>query len=216
MAKDIAALSGADLAAFKAAMNSYGYVPILSVKADAPVEYVDVSIPSGFDTFYMTVNCAASDGDSPSFAFSNDGGTTFLNDEDGFDTYQMAGYGQQVIDDDTPGSSFNLGGSDGIGGSNALAWLFGGFNSGFAQLVIVPGSASQLPFVMEDSSGFDGTSLFRIGTLSALNPLATIPPTPARINLIRFMPFGNGDSNPPTSGETLTGTFNLFGMPSAD
>lgn len=215
MAKDIATLSGADLTAFKAAMGSYGYQPISSVNADTPVEYVDIPIPSGFDTFYMTVNCAASNGDSPSFAFSTDGGTTFLNDQDGFDTYQMSGYGQQTISDGAPGSSFNLGGSDGNGGSNALAWMFGGFNSGFANLIIVPGSASQLPFLMEDSAGYDGTSMYRVGVISGLNPLATIPPTPARINLIRFMPFGNGDSDPPTSDETLTGTFNLFGMPSA-
>ncbi len=78
---------------------------------------------------------------------------------------------------------------------------------------IYPGDLLNLPFIAVNYAwsantgglGADGQSIW------VVNPGATIPPTPGPATLLRVLPFGLGNCNPPTSGNTIdTGDWRLY------
>lgn len=211
MAKDIAALSGGDKTAFKAALGGMGYVvPISGGTIAAPVEYFDVTLPSGYDRFFMslmnmTVSVEASD--YLTLAFSADAGSTFFCDDEEFDTYGYAGIYSNLS------GTANVASID----NDSLMQLALGLNGpNDIDLKIFPGSATHSPRVLMERVIDAYAANLSFGTewmLGFLNPTATITPVYARMNLVRVLPYGDGDM-PPTSGNTITGgSWVLSGIP---
>lgn len=203
-------------------------VPISSGAVSSPVDYIDVTLPSGYDLFILRhTGFKFSAADAICAALSSDGGATFHCDTTNFDTYG------QIWD------QLNLSGGGGFtqfrGGSRSDNSVI---NSGImdfpsvstagsihGSMTIYPGNSTRSPTVDWETffhatdtntappeAGAACLDCYRL--LGFLNPVATSPPSLARINLIRLLPYGNGDCAPPTSGETITsGTYHLFGAP---
>lgn len=181
--------------------------PIASGSIISPVEFFDITLPDTYSVFDLVLSGFHFDSlQSLSLAMSFDGGTTFLNDAVNFDSYQSNGYYAQA---GMGGSNSNPDSLCDINGSQSTTDLF----SGFARVTIVPGSPIDFAYCI--SLGFS------VNTADALlaqynfivNPLATVTPTPARTNLVRLLPYGNGDCDPPTSGAVITsGSWTLYGV----
>ncbi len=79
---------------------------------------------------------------------------------------------------------------------------------------IYDGDVNNWPFVSVTYAWAQPKSAFIAQTglaVSTLNPSATIPPRKGRATLMRVLPLGNGDCNPPTSGNTIdTGDWRLY------
>jgi len=144
------------------------------------------------------------------FAVSVDGGETFLCDVDNYDTYNafsMYFWSGTIISNQ--GGSYvwdSLAYSDYPTETNQNVTLF-----------ITPGSDTHSPIIQFTATTYDD-SFFAItkdiGSFFWLNPNAAIQPPAAPINVIRILPYGNGDCNPPTSGDTFTANYYfLWGIP---
>lgn len=178
-----------------------------------PVEFLDITLAAGYELFQLVVTGLLFDTfDYLAGAFSTDGGTTFINDSNS-DNYLFNG----IL----------------VAGSNVAVSGFGfadgGINLSTRQIVdalrplsldmtIYPGDTTNYARVHFTTFCFHSTSvrndLDYIDGWGTVNPGAIIPPLPARINMIRFLPGGNDDVNPPTSGETITaGSWTLLGVP---
>jgi hypothetical protein len=208
MSKDIATLTGADLDAFKAALSGYGYLtPIFSVTITTPVEYVDIALPSTFSIFNLSVvNLVLSVDDAPYAALSPDNGATFYNDTLGFTSYVSALYGDEVFDG---GASSTVDARSDPGDS---LFSFGAYTNGVGpfhiRALIYPGETGAFASVLSQCSIRQPTP----AALACTNGSSFLT-TSGRQNLMRVQPWGNGDCNPPTSGETMTaGTFLLSGV----
>lgn len=190
-----------------------GSVLLTSGTITTPVEYVDLTLPDGYPFFRLVFpNIIFSIGNEfLAGAFSTDGGSTFYNDHINFDTYSYAGFsvnGTPAVSPtptwESPTDSLLEIGAYAGGGSLPYATLDfypGGAGSSFNAIIIANGWASSHALSLSFSS-------------SILNPAAVISPVLARCNLIRILPYGNGDCNPPTSGETITsGSYFLWGVP---
>jgi hypothetical protein len=191
-----------------------GLVLIDSGKITAPVAFLDVTLPSGylaFKLFFSGFSISATD--EFTAAFSSDGGATFYNDNTNYDTYTVANHGY------SGSGSFVL--NQNYDRFDALIFLSASVSSPQvtdAELVILPGSASIPPRLFGVVSSFlhpSGTGVGQyLNVWASLSPDAMVPPVLARVDLIHFQPWGNGDVNPPTSSETITaGSWVLFGVP---
>jgi hypothetical protein len=139
-------------------------------------------------------------------AFSYNG-TTFLNDQDGFDSYFYSLWSQTARN-----QPVNLIG--GITSTDAMGMLMEGVspdaNPHFMQsydMTIFPGSATEFSSVECQSSVYTGPSpLAFIFTHSrtGVNPVAAVTPTAARASVLRVQPYGGGDTDPPTSGTDIS------------
>lgn len=195
-----------------------GSVLLASGTITTPVEYFDLTLPLGFVSYELRLfGIDMSAVDNVAGAFSTDGGVSFFNDPTNFDTYAYAGFGED-------------------GGKNSGTGDFSKWGEVFPDAVvsfdlslglttthysvaanILPGSASRSLSVFIEA-------LSRISSINSgmsinvvvidLNLNATQSPTFARANLLRVQPYGNGDCNPPTSGETIIAGSNfLWGIP---
>jgi hypothetical protein len=88
---------------------------------------------------------------------------------------------------------------------------------GIYNMEIYPGSDETLASVMSCNAGYyAGTHVFNQAMCwNAVNPEATVTPTPARVNLIRLLPYGSGAVNPPEPGHTFTCQYSLSGVPAS-
>ncbi len=183
--------------------------PISSAKITTPVAFFDVALPSGYMSYFFKWS-----GILGAFvgAASIDNGSTFYCDPSSKDTYGIVEFGL-----------FGNGTSN-IVPVSVLPWdslidlqPIGGdltIQDGFVW--IEPGDSITTPrfFVSATSLTPDAAVAAVDSELIYLNPIATITPVFGRINLMRFLPYGVGDCNPPTSGKTLaTGAWALFGIP---
>jgi hypothetical protein len=180
MSKNIAALSDGDLTTFKAALGTYGFLTqVSSGSVDTSVAYVDIALPTEFQLFELRLHDFQMDvTDLLAFAFSSDGGTTFHNDTNNFNSYNLMGTTLSApTDAHTPIFA-------GLTGRKASVLSFGGMTGG--------------PTAYGPGMTFGRTYLETTG----------------RQNLIRVLPYGNGDVNPPTSGFNIVGGFyGLWGVP---
>jgi hypothetical protein len=195
-----------------------GIIKIASGRISSPVEYFDVALPSGYETFLFHFNdllCAGNK--EPAAVLSTDSGVTFWNDAVNFDTYSRTLLGK------TGNGATDV--ADGIAAVIYVeaddAVIDTGWSTGNNEGVwrISPGTASLPPRIAYQQTSYkwtDGQDWGQLGSVSgivSLNPKATIAPVLARCNLIRFAP-GDADFNPPTTGFQFTsGVWTLFGIP---
>lgn len=181
-------------------------------KITTPVSYFDVALPSGFIGFRLTMKeITLSALDVFCFAFSKDGGSTFYNDTVNFDTYGVIDWyatstGQGLVPNlANANDSLGYVSYPDIGAGGAIS----------ADIFVDPGRSQQFPpYMRADCFITQGGFLVRDDCTGFLSPGATISPAYAPVNLIRFLPFGNGDCDPPTSAETInSGSWTLFGIP---
>ncbi len=213
MAIDISNPGGSE-AALKAALGDLvGWNLISRVEVSSPVEYVDVALPAGYSSFLLLGDDVRFDTATYlAFAASADGGVNFYNDTDEFDTYKL---GWEISGDvDNTMTWFDF--PDAVGALTIADQAISSYTPTCFECWLFPGSASKS--IMARSRSIvritDGSKTRQGGYFSELNPDATIPPALARINFIRLLPYGNGDVDPPTSGDTITaGTLTLFGIP---
>lgn len=166
----------------------------------SPVAYFDVPLPIGFNFFMLYLNqVRCSDSDSLSAAFSADGGTTFVNDSSHFDSYGY--YGLSI------GTSLPAAGDPILmiktNPADALMDTSFVIEPSNSQFTIWPGSDASLPYLEQHTVGLHGVKTASATHIMNQNPTGD-PPATIRYNLLRFVPNGNGDCNPPTSGHTLT------------
>jgi hypothetical protein len=219
MSKNIAALSDGDLTTFKAALGTYGFLTqVSSGSIDTPVAYVDIALPTAFQLFELRLHDFQMDvSDLLAFAFSSDGGTTFHNDIDNFNSYNVMGTTLSApLDAHSPLLS-GYKGLDAVGifttsaadGSNEVpndARTYGRVVS----CMIFPGLAGRKASVLSFGGMTGGPTGYGPGMTFGRTYLETT----GRQNLIRLLPLGNADVNPPTSGFNLVGGFyGLWGVP---
>lgn len=207
------AAPGEDEAALKAAFaNLTGWAKISSGVISEPIEYYDVALPSGYDQFILEISDQVVDlngNDNLVCYVSTDGGTTFLNDLDNFDSYCL----QRLVGDS------DLGGR--VGWESGEVTYFAAMRLTFANgqpavpntasVKISPGSSDASFIVLSQwSQPVGGYPFYK----SSDNLSSTVPFTRARITTLRIAPEGNFDANPPTSEETIdSGSWALYGHP---
>jgi len=193
---------------------------ISQLTISSPQSYVDITLPAGYDVFRMTCIGVCFDNgtntpvaDSLDFAVSMDGGSTFINNTDDYDSYAS----HSLFSADQGSGYLPIAGPFGTSGLDALGYLtWNGIQADFAlpmlaETIIFPGSASQYFLTktvtthgLNDSQPFNneitGSHLLQVG----------------RANLMRLQPYGNGDAAPPTSAKRIhKGMILLYGTPSA-
>lgn len=189
---------------------STGMTKLAGGAVTTPLAYVDMKLPADFVGFTLQTFALGAFSDTLAVAFSFDGGATFVNDPTHDDSYVTI----ELFMDDTGGTGFagNFNGPTGltqIGGSN------GDDATHSYTISIVPGDDTHLPYYYDTgvSLGYDIPDATAFIQAHYINPAATITTAPARANLIRLLPSGNHDCNPPTSGETFTtGSYILWGI----
>lgn len=191
----------------------FGQIVIATGTISSPVAYFDVALPAGYKQFRLNIRGIRYDvdGDTMEIAVSSDGGTTFVCDTDNGDSYYEEGVFEAFgslnhVHTTNPLMDINQGRQ--TPGHNPPHVLL---------LDIFPGSSSEtfhLLYSTIAASGVTGGNhvYFEVGS-QGLNPTATVPPTPARMNMMRILPFGNGDCQPPTSGDNISaGSWALMGV----
>jgi hypothetical protein len=204
---------GANEAALKAAIgNLTGLVKITSVVVTDPVDYIDFDLPATDAAFIlMFSNVRFSISDTLCAVFSSDGGTTFANDLNNFDTYLSVSL---II--------------KGNGGSAAdqFAHRFVDSMAYFdlqacppdttlplaGESVITPGATDSYPSVSSFSTLMAPT-IYRANTGSSFWEGAAALPVLARQNLVRVLPYGDGNAVPISGNTIVSGSFSLLRIP---
>lgn len=193
-----------------------GSVALSSGVITTPVEFFDIPLPDGFQSFSLRINgFFFSAIDYLAGAFSSDGGVSFDNDTLNQDTYFQNFF---VVD------SLGLVGPQSMP-TGLLSLSTQQFTSdlttlaGSVDIEIYPGSSTTIA-TCYNIRGFNSQSRtnpqqsFFGG--SYYNQDATNSIVAARVDLLRILPFGNGDCDEPTSGTTLNnGYWSLSGVPNS-
>ncbi len=200
-----------------------GVVKLASGEIISPISYLDLVLPAGYPEFRLSWrNRKYSIEDSMAFAFSKDGGVTFLNDIINFDSYVNI-LNAAIFD---PIGSFATGFFpttylDSVMGTPGGLYIHpSALEGNGCDLVILPGSGDHLPmiaapweFARGKWNAVNAEAFVMSFSVAFPNVDATIAPTIGRQNLLRCLPYGNEDVNPPTSGETITGgSYTLWGV----
>jgi hypothetical protein len=196
------------------AVQATAYANLSGDTIKSPVAYIDVELPNCFSAFKLLVSgFVLSAEDGLACVFSPDNGATWWCDPANKDTY--------IVCEATIYSA------DGVSTYFPAArtpWSQAVFNSltfqngMMSEIMLFPGSAETPLITQASATAADATqpSLLLPGpdlSSCVLNVAATVPPTLARANLMRLLPSGNGDCNPPTSGETIiAGSWVLWGV----
>jgi hypothetical protein len=196
---------GASEAALKAAIQAL--VPISTTTISSPVNYVDITLPTGFSAFRLScsrVYVSAALGNIFLMAvFSEDGGVTWLHDWDGaWEAYQYSAIRMEGGGDITGAGDVHF-------AARAMGTFFGA-KARFAScdLVIDPGAASRPAFLSSVATGAVSTSgthhVQTTGNICAINT--------ARVNAIRLFS-GDGGPDPDALSTVLDGgIFTLYGV----
>jgi hypothetical protein len=189
-----------------------GIVKLVGGTISSPVAYIDLTLPAGFSRFRLAlVGFNFSVDAFVAFVLSQDSGVTFINDPVQYDSYRHT---YIAVSENTPnvvgGLTFVDANID-IGAQKVESTNGFGIN---IVAEIFPGSSSQLASFLGNTFEFNLVAKFAFTYgAAAVNPTATIPPTLGRTNLIRILPYGVGDSNPPTSGVNIVaGSYLLEGF----
>jgi hypothetical protein len=198
-----------------------GLVYISGTTLTATTSFLDIVLPSQYAWFHLTlINFGASDptNDNLCFAWSSNGGTTFFGGGGPPRTaYSITDTQSSIIE--TVTSSVTEGFTDSLGYVGGWPVGFGSATGKyFVEADIFPGDASNVAvwngFVTIElpvSSSTEGNAAF-VQSQVALNRSST-GPTPARVNLIRLLPYADGDTTPPTGhGLASGGSYALWGF----
>lgn len=193
-----------------------GMTPLASGTITVPIAYLDLALPSGFIAYELLLTgILTSDLDFLAAAFSQDGGATFVcNPVSGFDNNYVS-------------LTIQTNSVTGVTTSNSelyqsllqLGPRLGGVPIALTgKGIITPGSSTLYPTLRFDAmmqSGNSGNGSFDMTTSGSTFYYAATNPAPALpVNVMRLLPFGSGDCDPPTSGETIDGgSYALFGVP---
>jgi len=191
-----------------------GLTLVSSGKITTPVSHFDVVLPAGYFKFILELaNFTMAPADHLSATISYNGGSTFATDSTNFDTWGVAQILKFGVDGDTAGPTgivaFNSDSLINLSNSNSL--IVDG------TLSIYPGDASSQVRMRSDTqeSGFSGATVKILESISFfLNPGATVPPSNGRANLLRFQPYGNGDTPPTSTNKIASGYWAMLGVPS--
>lgn len=195
MAIDIATMDTATKLDYAEAV---GLVRLSKITVSSPVPYVNISLPTGYVIFQVIGQGVTFDvGDGLVYVFSPDGGTTFYNDDtENAESYWNAGTdknGAAYLVKDSVGD-FTPGG--GTGTNNFVMDIFPGdvdVNAATIVRIVGPKGIN----INVNDFGFVSGFLEETG----------------RQDVIRYMPYGNGDANPPTgTTNIIAGTFILLGI----
>lgn len=183
---------------------------------DSPLSYIDVLLPSGYVAFKLTaIDFQMDAGDILAMAFSDDGGATFH-----FDTDTYAAYEVQVARISTAETTDTA--LSGYKGGDSLASLTRSSDDGANELgtndatqygrtvemTIFPGAVGRRASVLSTVGGTTGPNSNGI----FVDFSRIYMPTPGVQNMMRLLPYGNGDI-PPTAVFKLTGgTIFLLGL----
>jgi hypothetical protein len=210
------ATSGMDDGLFR---QRYDVLPVTTLKGvvyvaggqiTSPTAFIDFALPDvyGVGAYHLElINIEFSSTDIWSAAFSFDGGATFINDTEHWDSYAGV-YMQRDYVSPSPSVTWNTT-YDGViamgTGSKSRSSLYVNMNAGTA-LDSPRLFYRVLPTLGEDGAGppyyVEGEAYLKLD--------ATTPPTLARATHMRIAPYGNGDLNSPTSSTVMTsGTYVL-------
>lgn len=177
-----------------------------------PVSYLDVPLPSGYSFFNFNFsNFSATSSDVLAGAVSVNGGSTFFCDHVNGDTYTLTGRGLVQTFGQSGPSDTAFGGKDSLFYISNKAPASGDILA-TGTLSLWPGLSTSLAIMKSDNFSGYGGNFARFDYLSTLNPSATVTPTPARVNLLRVLPYGNGDIPPTSTNKLLSGTWSLVGI----
>lgn len=199
-----------------------GLVYILGGALTSTVSFLDIVLPSQYAWFHLSLmNFGASDpvNDNLCFAWSSNAGTTFIGGAGLTGTYamthQQAQWIESVATTETAGfqdslgyvgGSWPVGAADATGKYFVTADLFPGSATAFAvwndvvkvELPVSASAANNVAFLSSQTT-LDRSSA---GIVAA-----------ARINLLRLLPYANGDTTPPTGhGLASGGSYALWGF----
>jgi hypothetical protein len=219
---ELVGISGADLVAFKAALGAIFYMtPISSQTVSSPVDHIDLTLPTGYSSFLCTMAGVGVDGAPGNFfaldaAFSANG-STFISDQDEFDTYAffLESY-TGIPNGSNPGrtDTANYDGTAKLMGTQPFTYIYTG------NLWVNPGAVGQYPSllfdgffrVLDDGGHFQAVTMKSAGTFF---PEATVAPTLVRHSKVRLLPGGADPNDPSSAGLSFgSGSFNLYGVPS--
>jgi hypothetical protein len=215
-AKNAAASAAAALAELQTIMTTLGKtivggsvnanlmsVTLASGSITSDIAYLDLVLPTGYALFELElIDFGISASDNLAAAFSADDGVSFWCDTIHQDTYLSTYWDTVNAQNQTVAESLAL-----FTGSTAT--------KSDASIKLWPGDSTSSyrarnSLISPESGGVVAYEL--VG--SSLNSAATVAPTYARVNLIRILPVGHGDCNPPTSGTKITsGSYILKGFP---
>lgn len=213
--------NGESGASVRAKLNSL-MIPISSGKELTPVEFFDIALPAGYDSFLLYVNGiqlsnlqVTGSRDFIGFTFSDDGGVTFHNGATDYG-YAMIGtiattgafeslWDGGFFDKMAYIAPFQTVRGDAPDPPNPTCGMINIFpGDGINSAILNVNSISTLKGYFGNAGG---AAAFGSG-MNYLNGIAT------RQNAMRIQPSGNEDANPPTSGETISiASWMLFGMP---
>jgi hypothetical protein len=177
--------------------SSSGLIFLASGTTTTNQTLLDLTLPADYAWFHLEMNKVRSTDSTTAvlMAFSTDDGATWLNDTANGDTYITYASALQVRTEISHVDPLTFSYPDAlayIGG-----WITIGPESGtvFSVMDIHPGDANSLAHFMERASTswpshnpFDGAT--STGG-AALNPAATVAPTPRRINKLRIATYGD-------------------------
>lgn len=174
---------------------------LASGKITDPVEYLDFELPAEYSVFKMLfadVSFSVSE-EALVFDFSSDGGATFTTSP-AFNSYVRSGYANGTPD------VINFGEELSALGNTTYDMLSGPPN--LIDITIMPGGVGSNAAIFAQAGISRPGGFYVCSTLMAVFFTIT-----GRQNLIRFQPYGEGTSSPPTSGETFTaGSYILWGI----
>lgn len=184
-------------------------VKLASGAITTPVAYFDLALPSGYSAYQLLFGELMLTGGvtgNLAYAFSANGGTTFYNDTTNGDSYVTGGVAEQ-----RPYPTSGIA-DDAWMYSDVLGYLCDYLYATSGAIWIIPGKSSTYTIGTAVSLGGAHTVVETV--MSALNSIdATVPITSGSVNLMRVLPYGNGDCNPPTSGQTFaSGSYTLLGV----
>jgi hypothetical protein len=193
---------GADEAALKAAIQAL--IPISTTTISSPVNYVDITLPSGYSAFRLeVVGLYRSAGDTdPIGAFSQNGGTTWLED---WDTDFIAHWVTAMAKTGGPFTPGQYEDATLVFGRDLTGGATAGQN---IAVMIYPGSASRPAMTVATFSSDADDAAGGVGLLSSVCRIST-----ARVNALRIMPNGSNPSSPSVIRFLNAGTLTLYGVP---
>lgn len=176
-----------------------GLAYIASGVTTTALTFLDMVLPTGYDWFRLElreVSCTLPVNLAVCMCFSTDGGATFIFDADNFDQYRnYSHYFGAVATQVSDGGYCDFDYNAYIGGwmsDDALGGASGTINS---IIDFDPGSSARLASFYEHSFTIwpadTVSNVVSVVSSVALNVAATIPIVPARVNLLRFLPYSN-------------------------
>jgi hypothetical protein len=193
-------LPGASEAALKAAIQAL--VPISTTTISSPVNYVDITLPSGYSAFQLVGLNFAYTGNTAIFmgAFSQNGGSSWIEDVDTTSNDYTGTIGKQ--------EGFNATTDTVESGVLDIGLLYLVDVTNF-QMTICPGSASVRPtaFAQYWSNGTTVDDGFATGRHVCSG-------ASARVNALRILPYSVGNPSTPEPGDTIAAgaILSLYGV----